>query len=56
MFTTDNTEGFTSADLALMNQAAAALVAQGIDADNAADIVNNNWQPTGNTVESLTRH
>ena len=54
MFTTENTNGFTSTDLELMNQAVAVLTAQGIDESNAADIVNNNWQPSGNTIESLT--
>lgn len=56
MFTTDNTDGFTQADLDLMNKALAALVADGIDEKNASDIVNNNWMPDGNTVESLTAH
>lgn len=54
MFTAANTEGFTAADLELMNTAAAALIAQGVEESNAADIVNNNWMPEGNTVESLT--
>lgn len=54
MFTTDNTEGFTGNELELMNAALAALVADGVDESNAHDIVNNNWQPSGNTVESLT--
>ena len=56
MFTTDNTEGFTQADLDLMNEALEKLLAEGIDESNASDIVNNNWQATDNTVESLTVH
>lgn len=55
MFTMDNTEGFSQADLDLMNEAVEVLTADGMDEKNAADIVNNNWQAFGNTVESLTR-
>jgi hypothetical protein len=54
MFTMDNTTGFTSANLDLMNGALEILMAEGIDESNASDIVNNNWQESGNTVESLT--
>ena len=56
MFTMDNTEGFTQRDLDLMNEALMVLVAEGMDESNASDIINNNWQPAGNTVESLTVH
>lgn len=55
MFTLENTDGFTSADCDLMNQAVQALMDRGIDEKNASDIVNNNWMESGNTVESLTR-
>ena len=55
MFTTENTHGFTQADCDLLNAAVAVLIERGIDEKNAADIVNNNWQETGNTVESLCR-
>lgn len=55
MFTAQNTEGFTAQDLNMMNAAHAALTADGIDAQSAADIVNNNWQASGNSVESLAR-
>jgi hypothetical protein len=54
MFNLDNTSGFTQADCDLMNQAVAVLMERGIDESNANDIVNNNWQEVGNTVESLT--
>ena len=54
MFNLDNTSGFTQADCDLMNQAVAVLMESGIDESNASDIVNNNWQESGNTVESLT--
>lgn len=54
MFTMDNTEGFTADDLDLMNEALEILLADGIDESNASDIVNNNWQESGNTVDSLT--
>ena len=44
----------TGDDLVLLNEAAAELLARGLDPSNAAAIVNNNWQPDGNnTVESL---
>jgi hypothetical protein len=56
MFTHSNTQGFTDADLDLMNEALAVLVADGVAESNASDIINNNWQETGNTVESLTKH
>lgn len=54
MFTLDSTNGFSQSDINLMNQALEVLVERGIDESNAADIVNNNWQPSGNTVDSLT--
>lgn len=54
MFTLDNTEGFTQADIDLMNKALALLIEQGIKESSAGDIINNNWQPDSNTVESLT--
>jgi len=54
MFTTDNTTGFSQEDLDLMNEALGVLVAEGLDESNASDIINNNWQSTGNTVETLT--
>lgn len=53
MFRPDNTAGFTGDDLDLLNTAAGELVRQGLDPSNAAAIVNNNWQPYANTVESL---
>jgi len=56
MFTMENTQGFTQADLNLLNEALAQLVADGIDEKNASDIINNNWRADGNTVESLTVH
>ncbi|MDX2289797.1 MAG: hypothetical protein NW217_13360 [Hyphomicrobiaceae bacterium] len=55
MFNLENTCGFSVDDINLLNDALDALVAQGMEASNAADIVNNNWQEDGNTVESLTR-
>lgn len=55
MFTLDNTEGFTTADLSLLNAALAILAARGIDESNASDIVNNNWTGNGDTVESLSK-
>ena len=55
MFTMDNTDGFTKADLDLMNEALEILVADGIEESNASDIINNNWQDDDNTVESMTK-
>lgn len=55
MFRMDNTEGFTQGDLDLMNEALAIMIDDGVDESNASDIVNNNWQPGGNTVESLIK-
>lgn len=54
MFTAENTAGFTASDLELMNEALGVLVAAGVDESNASDIINNNWQESGNTVETLT--
>ena len=62
-FTADNTEGFSSADLALLNDAMRNLFVSGrFDADDldevkhASALVNDNWQVGGcNTVASLTR-
>lgn len=54
MFTTENTTGFSASELELLNAALATLIADGIDESNAHDIVNNNWLPSGNTIESLT--
>lgn len=53
MFNMHNTEGFSQADLDLMNAAVTQLMNDGIGEKNAGDIVNNNWRPTGNTVASL---
>lgn len=53
MLNLDNTKGFTQADCDLMNQAVAVLMERGIDESNAVDIVNNNWQESGNTLKSL---
>jgi hypothetical protein len=53
MFTFENTHGFSRVDCDLLNAAASVLIARGIDEKNAADIVNNNWRETGNTVQSL---
>ena len=55
MFTSDNTEGFTAADLNIMNEALEILIAGGMDEKNASDRINNNWQPDGNTVTALVR-
>jgi hypothetical protein len=55
MFNINNTSGFSQDDIALLNEALEIMMENGIAESNAADIVNNNWEPTGNTVDSLTR-
>ena len=55
MFNTNNTSGFSQDDIALLNEALEIMMENGIAESNAADIVNNNWDETENTVESLTR-
>ena len=55
MFTADNTQGFAASDLELLNQALAVLVKAVMDEKNASHRITNNWQPSGNTVESLAR-
>ena len=55
MFDLNNTEGFSQDDIILLNRAMQILVERGVDESNAADIVNNNWEETENTVDSLTR-
>lgn len=57
MFTAENTQGFSAADLALLNAALETMMARypDVDESNAHDIINNNWRETGNTVESLVK-
>lgn len=55
MFDLNNTNGFSQDDLVLLNRAMQIIVESGVDEKNASDIVNNNWEEAGNTVESLTR-
>jgi len=55
MFDLNNTAGFSPDDLVLMNEALAVLMDHGVAESNAADIVNDNWEETENTVDSLTR-
>ena len=64
MFTESNTDGFSKSDLELLNAALDEYMArQGELTDddreqaekNASDRINNNWQETGNTVETLLR-
>jgi len=45
MFTEDNTEGFTAAELAILNEALALRLARGEDEKNAQDAINNLWRP-----------
>jgi len=53
MFTLENTSGFSQADIDLMNRAVRLLVEDAVEEYSACDIVNNNWQESGNTVASL---
>ena len=55
MFNTNNTSGSSQDDIALPNEALEIMMENGIAESNAADIITNNWEPTGNTVDSLTR-
>lgn len=56
MFKQDNTQGFSDAELALMNQALEQLMAKGWPKDGASDLINNNFKTESeNTIESLTR-
>lgn len=55
MFDLNNTEGFSQDDIILLNTAMKTIMESGVDESNAADIVNNNWEETENTVDSLTR-
>ena len=63
-FTLENTEGFTKDDINLLNEAFRVYMARHPDLDDddreqleshAHDVINNNWQASGNTVESLLR-
>jgi hypothetical protein len=64
MFTAQNTEGFSQSDLNLMNEALTAYMMKFSDSSDedrdqlekrAHDCINNNWQESGNTIESLSR-
>lgn len=53
-FTENNTEGFTGADLNILNEALAILIARNPDADECtlSDAINNSWVG-GQTAEEL---
>jgi hypothetical protein len=54
MFNLNNTAGFTQSECDLLNCAIVVLTRSGVDESNASDIVNNNWDVSGNnTIESL---
>lgn len=55
MFTTDNSEGFTAANLKTLNAALAQLVARGWNEYDAEDALTNAWvaDEAANTVERL---
>jgi hypothetical protein len=54
MFSPENTEGFTAADLVLLNRAVRLLMQDGIPESNAHDLVTNNWRGDGtDSVASL---
>ena len=52
MFTTENTDGFTSTELETMNEALTIRTGRGEDYQSASDTINNVWQ-TGATVNDL---
>jgi hypothetical protein len=61
MFTTDNTEGFSHRELAVINQALAILMSHAEGAENAdqleksySDLLNNAWHE-GTTADALVR-
>ena len=53
MFTEQNTEGFSTADLEILNAALSARLARGEDEKTASDAINNAWFE-GATVADLT--
>jgi hypothetical protein len=54
MFTMNNTEGFSTADLAVMNAAFTILVDSGMDEKTAHNFICNRWCNAA-TVDSLTK-
>lgn len=52
MFTDNNTDGFTKAELEILNEALAIRVERGEDEQDASDTINDLWQPDA-TVEEL---
>jgi hypothetical protein len=53
-WTTENTEGFSDAELAVLNEAQAVLENEtGLDPSTVTDLLNNAWTGGGNTVETL---
>lgn len=55
MFTLDNTDDFTPADIVLLNATLEKLIADGWEEKTAADHITNKWSTSNeNTVESLS--
>jgi hypothetical protein len=54
LFTEANTEGFSTAELAILNDAVSILIASNMDAKSACDAVNNAYQP-GTTADNIVR-
>ena len=54
MFTEANTEGFSPAELAILNDAVSVLTASGVDGKSACNAVNNAYQP-GITADDIVR-
>ena len=52
MFTAENTEGFTTAELEILNEALVIRTAKGEDEKNASDAINNAFYP-GVTIAEL---
>ena len=66
MFTQENTDGFSDSDLELMNSALTVYIKRNRKDDDSeynigqieksgSDLINNNWNESGNTIESLLR-
>jgi hypothetical protein len=53
MFTMDNTEGFTPAQISQLNIALDALIAEGWEEKAASDALNNAWDEDTQTADKL---
>lgn len=54
MFTQENTNGYSDAELETLNEALAIFVGLGIDEQNASDMIHNAWQ-AGITAQEIVQ-